>query len=373
MLEEKVVLQQSDQPALKSLRLSKKLLFAMLSIVLLLLALEGTGRLAGYPTGAVRRIGHVSSMDPEAWQTSYGMWRPGFKGEISWPIEIAYNVTINKLGFRGPEFSLEKPPGVFRILCLGDSTTFSVHVNDDQTYPFQLQKILNENFKTLEVINAGVPNWGTNDQLRFLKERAIQVKPDLIIHLFCNNDPKDIGTDIDADRGHYVNRARQAQLDVPLLEKLRFGTALGEFEMRLRANILKHRKERQRKQDVAPWDILPNEQQWAIYEQVYKKLVDYCQTQSVPLITVSFPAFVSLRSEDSAHEPKLRDITEKQGIAYLSVLEAFRASEQAQEATTLLPIDPHANAKGNAIIAREIALFLAKHQLGPYSVSPKKQ
>jgi len=42
---------------------------------------------------------------------------------------------INSLGFRGKETTVEKPDHVFRIVCLGGSTTFGLGEPDEtQTY-----------------------------------------------------------------------------------------------------------------------------------------------------------------------------------------------------------------------------------------------
>ena len=51
-----------------------------------------------------------------------GLWvpRPGY--EIK---GANIHIKINSLGFRGEEFSKAKPPGTFRIVVLGASTTFS--------------------------------------------------------------------------------------------------------------------------------------------------------------------------------------------------------------------------------------------------------
>ncbi|HEX2907938.1 MAG TPA: hypothetical protein VHO69_13800, partial [Phototrophicaceae bacterium] len=48
----------------------------------------------------------------------------------------------NRLGYRGPEITLPKPEGVFRIVTLGGSTTYSSATDSEHSYPNQLQKIL---------------------------------------------------------------------------------------------------------------------------------------------------------------------------------------------------------------------------------------
>jgi len=56
-----------------------------------------------------------------------------------------YKISINSLGFRDVERSVEKPPGVYRIITLGSYHTFGHGVNDEETYPQQLEVMLNKN------------------------------------------------------------------------------------------------------------------------------------------------------------------------------------------------------------------------------------
>ena len=56
----------------------------------------------------------------------------------------SYATRINSLGMRGEEMTLEKPPGVYRILCLGGSMTYGTGTSESQhSYPAQLQTVLN--------------------------------------------------------------------------------------------------------------------------------------------------------------------------------------------------------------------------------------
>ena len=51
-------------------------------------------------------------------------WETSRDGKIKITKRIRFRCTLNALGFRGREVSPEKPQGVFRVLCLGDSITF---------------------------------------------------------------------------------------------------------------------------------------------------------------------------------------------------------------------------------------------------------
>ena len=55
------------------------------------------------------------------------------------------NVSLNSLGYRDFEYSLERPNNTFRILVLGDSMTFGQGINKtSDTYPKQLEVLLNK-------------------------------------------------------------------------------------------------------------------------------------------------------------------------------------------------------------------------------------
>jgi len=98
-------------------------------------------------------------------------------------------VAVNSLGFRGPEFSPEKPTGTFRIFALGGATTFGHFPSissDATTYPARLETLLNaEKLDTAviryEVINAGVPGYSVRTSLQNLAARILFFDPDMIV------------------------------------------------------------------------------------------------------------------------------------------------------------------------------------------------
>jgi hypothetical protein len=68
-------------------------------------------------------------------------------------------IRTNSLGFRGRELPRELT-GKRLVLAVGESTTFGWAVNNDETYPFHLETILNETSadRGWVVLNAGVPS-----------------------------------------------------------------------------------------------------------------------------------------------------------------------------------------------------------------------
>jgi lysophospholipase L1-like esterase len=100
-------------------------------------------------------------------------------------------VEINSLGFRDTrDYSLDKPPGTFRILVLGDSVTFGHGALSDTTYPFLLEQRLKKWRPDVgwQVWNLGVPGYNTSQELEVLKQVAPRYQPDLVIVGFYEND-----------------------------------------------------------------------------------------------------------------------------------------------------------------------------------------
>ena len=94
------------------------------------------------------------------------------------------SITINTLGFRGPEFSEIKPPNTYRIFMVGGSTMFGAGATSDETtIPGYLQQLLNENdFEfDIEVINSGIQGADSNTELNLIKHKLITFSPDLIV------------------------------------------------------------------------------------------------------------------------------------------------------------------------------------------------
>ena len=94
------------------------------------------------------------------------------------------SITINTLGFRGPESSEIKPPNTYRIFMVGGSTMFGAGATSDETtIPGYLQQLLNENdFEfDIEVINSGIQGADSNTELNLIKHKLITFSPDLIV------------------------------------------------------------------------------------------------------------------------------------------------------------------------------------------------
>jgi lysophospholipase L1-like esterase len=98
-------------------------------------------------------------------------------------------VIKNADGLRDRDFAIPKPPGTYRILVLGDSFTWGVGLDVEDTIPKQLEAALKGTTAgTVEVINASVPGMNTVNELAMLKENGLKYEPDMILLVYLLND-----------------------------------------------------------------------------------------------------------------------------------------------------------------------------------------
>jgi lysophospholipase L1-like esterase len=115
---------------------------------------------------------------------------PGFEGVIE-RAEFRHTFRVNDLGVRSSGSSAA-PRARLRVLVLGDSQAFGFGVEDDETFAALLERRLSARRREgrVEVINAGVPGYGTADELAWLQAVGAELEPDLVIVQFLStNDP----------------------------------------------------------------------------------------------------------------------------------------------------------------------------------------
>lgn len=96
-------------------------------------------------------------------------------------------VKTNRFGLRDDEVQ-DKTNFEKRILVLGDSMTFGHRVNGDEAFPNQLEKIFKEQGRRIDVINAGIKGYGTDQSYKFFTTRLRSLKPDLVVFAINMND-----------------------------------------------------------------------------------------------------------------------------------------------------------------------------------------
>jgi hypothetical protein len=99
----------------------------------------------------------------------------------------------NSLGLHDREYPAQKPPGVFRLLLLGDSFTEGGGLALEATVAKRAEAILNARGcgSTFEVVNGGVASYSPILEYLFLGVLAPRLEPDLVVVNFDMTDVHD--------------------------------------------------------------------------------------------------------------------------------------------------------------------------------------
>lgn len=144
----------------------------------------------------VRLVGLAPSPEPNpaiwAPHPLFGWWHVPHSGGTfrSDYNEFEAEVRINARSLRDREIGYDNPEGAFRVLSLADSFGEALQVNLDDTYHKQLETRLAGSLgRPVEVLNAGVGGWGTDQQAIFYVAEGFRYEPDVVLlAFFIRND-----------------------------------------------------------------------------------------------------------------------------------------------------------------------------------------
>lgn len=100
-------------------------------------------------------------------------------------------VRINNLGMRGPDVTVEKPAGTFRIAGIGDSVMFGWGVGEGEVYSQLVEQRLNlkaGGARHYEFLNFAVPGYNTVMEVSTFEHKVAAFAPDLVVIHFIGND-----------------------------------------------------------------------------------------------------------------------------------------------------------------------------------------
>ena len=182
----------------------KKLTFSVIIFIVLLGLLEIAARLT---ESRFTASGTVDAEHP-GWQTAFFsslfdwhepdpdlLWR--FKANLQNPL-----ITTNSEHLLGNEIPGQKEKRTFRILLLGDSSPVGLGLDSwRQTFGEVLRSYLNLRFidHKIELINAAVSGYTSEQVVRFMEQRGWKYQPDLVLVYCGNNDASISGSQSDRE------------------------------------------------------------------------------------------------------------------------------------------------------------------------------
>ena len=199
-------------------------------------------------------------------------------------------ISINSLGFRGPEIPAAKGDAC-RIVALGESTTFGITLDEDHhPWPELLEQMIRERLKLrrpVQVINAGIPGYRLDQNLHRLPRDILPLKPDIVISY------------------HGINAFHLLRDAVPFSPGIRAPAyrdrpirLLADVEYRLKL-IRFHRLERRNR---PPRPTTPADPLATSYAGFYRELIETCRTHGIRLLLANYSLAVN--------DPGRRDLIE---------------------------------------------------------------
>lgn len=369
----------------------KLFLFALAPLVMLAAGVETAARLGEWAMPQWRSLPlpeeKAGILVPHP--TLFWAPQPNFRRRY---MEVNNGFKTNRWGQRSPNFEFEKPPGEFRILSLGESTTFGLWVTNDQTYSAQLERLLNERSTSTEesgvkyrVINCGVPAYSSFQSLLYLKTIGHTFRPDVVLFYHEANDylPTSLRTSESTELGlqlsdrelYESNRAtleRRLMAHCAAFRAVRYWFArreVAQMNVAAPADPLANigmpgvpftprladahgRPQQGFDERQLPTRVRPEERRQNLLD-----LADYCAQRQIGLVIIH-PAY----ADTQRHECVLTEVCREQKLNTFDAYDALHPT--GQPGYEMFPVDGmHPSPEGHRRVAEGLAEFLRENEL----------
>ncbi|HNI38405.1 MAG TPA: SGNH/GDSL hydrolase family protein, partial [Pseudomonadales bacterium] len=261
-----------------------------------------------------------------------------------------HDPNINNAGFRGSDFAINKPPLTTRIAILGDSVAYGYSVPLEETFARLLEKQLNQDKHTVEVLNFAVNGYSTVAELELYKTRVREYQPDIVLLAYVLNDPLPASFVVQS-----VGSARKQADDFQLLSQK---TQLGAWIF-LKWQEIKQKIDQKNNYH----SMYANKDLWNTTTQSLAELSALTKQDGAKFGVVVFPLLLDFNNYPM-HEihKQINDTLQADGIPHIDLLNDFSAIPYMD----LRPHpndDTHPNALGHAIAAKRITQFIEEKLL----------
>jgi lysophospholipase L1-like esterase len=298
---------------------------------------------------------------------------------------------------REREFKFKKEHGTRRILFIGDSFTFGTGIDAEWRFSDFTDRALNDD---TEVINAGVPGWGNDQELIYFESFAQHLQPDIVVlTLTLANDLANNALDrllegsapkprciVVSDSLVLINQIQdrpEPRTSIKsILKKSRFLVFIKRrFDKRdfnqpnkvIHAGVPPGVGRKKASSGWSHWSVFEKtyepelESAWRVTEAILSQFSDRCRTANVDFMVFAFPLKIEVDREwrrlllqpaevDTTildfHRPyqRLEAFCADNSIELLYPLETFKKAARSRR--LYLEKDGHPNKYGHALAAR---------------------
>ncbi|MGB0911296.1 MAG: SGNH/GDSL hydrolase family protein [Nitrospirales bacterium] len=290
---------------------------------------------------------NVENFDIEMWRYARDVKRvsdiPGMGHEHvpnTSGVYMSVPVTINSVGWRDKEYSIEKPPNTLRIMMLGDSVTFGWGALPEGVTSYVLESLLNhgEGQRQYEVLNTGIGNTNTAMQTAYFLHEGFRYQPDVVVLNYFINDaePTPSRRQSFLVEHSYAAVFLAGRVDVFMRSYFERGDWQAYYK-----NLYK-----------------PRQSGWKNAQLSLEQLVNFCRERNIKLMIVNYPELHQLASYPFQ---EVTDLIAKQAMKYnvpfLDLLPAV--VNEAPRSLWVSSTDAHPNGKAGSLFATRLKRALA--------------
>jgi lysophospholipase L1-like esterase len=347
-------------------------------IIATVIAAESLARVWSWQPSAWWALGDgMGSLRYRHYSSGFGDLVPNQDGLWIGGLHRPYHVQTNSVGLRNTE---EPSDDSFQILAVGDSTTFGIYLANDDTWPAWAESRLRQHYgntRRLRVFNAGIIGYTIVDELSYLREKGVYLKPGLVVLGVFENDLSDLRRERNGlvQRPHDDIKART----LIWLKALARSSALFNVaerinsQMQLAAAGVDIRRGEPDAMRWLPYEVPPDQKEALVrrYGELFREMTALLKMYGIPLVVIFIPSAHKVESSaPSEMEPIVRALTAETGTPYLDLTAAVEAEQDAPERLYLLQRrngiltgNAHMSREGHAVIARALVDWLIANEL----------
>lgn len=267
---------------------------------------------------------------------------------------IDYRGASNSLGYRDVDHRVQKEPGVYRIVLIGDSIGAGLLIDRfDDLFPQVIVETLRGAGQALEMINLSVSGYNTQQEVETLAERGLAYDPDLVLLQYCLNDRR-------LENGRIMATLLQQELEEKRISSVRLQPLLLRSEL---FRLIRFRLEPYRGRTVADQAEIHQAIAQDTVVPYLQRLKTLSEEHDFGLLAIIFPTFQSFAPyRDLSEHRWVSSHLDQLGIRRLDLLEEMARCSEGD--VTRIAYDAlHPNEAGHRCagiaIAREIEAIRA--------------
>lgn len=268
-------------------------------------------------------------------------------------------VKYNSMGFIGDEI---KDKRGLRILGIGDSITDATYLNEDQRYINLAGKILEQKTgKDVEIINGAVGGYNTWQELTLIKEKGLDIKPDLIIIGICLNDSVQ---SIPSVHKNWLGRVSENLRDGSKARHLDFLYQRSDLYKFLYDRISKKRMEiSDYNEYLRNYNFNISENDWNEWMQPIMEISELGRKNNINVFFAIFPLHNQLvKGEKISYKP-LTDLLKERKEYFIDLIDVFTVHYKNGESLYRDFDIIHPTSNGHRIAAEDIADYIINNQM----------